>query len=287
MTSTMPSSAPTPTAPATAPPDVSRSRGERLVATVLRRLVDVLIVVVGYVAYAKVRGINGRDESPEAYARAVEHGYQVADIQAWMRLPTEVDLQRPLLDNETFMTWVGGFYGAAHFLVTFATLAFLLVRRPAAYAWWRNALAALTGVAVALFALYPTAPPRLLREGDPLRTVDTLDVIGGLWSYNRGVLEKISDPFAAMPSLHLGWATWVALALCLSGARYGGRPSARRILLCALYPLATAFAVIVTGTHWHLDAVAGAALTGLVVWVGIRLFGAPRGERRAEADSSA
>jgi membrane-associated phospholipid phosphatase len=262
----------------------SPSRAERIAALTARRLVDVLIIVVGYLAYAKVRGIHGEDESPEAYARALSHGYQVADLQAWLRLPTEVDFQRPLLEHETFLIWVGGYYGAAHFIVTIGTLLWLMVRRPAAYAWWRNALGALTAAAVGLFALYPTAPPRLLPEGDPLRTVDTLYEIGGLWSYNRGVLEKISDPFAAMPSLHLGWATWVAFAICLSGSVVGARPSWRRIVLCSLYPLATAFAVIATGTHWHLDGVAGSALTALVVYLGVRLFGRPAAQSPPRED---
>lgn len=247
------------------------SRRDRFTATAYRRLLDLALIVVGYLAYAKVRGIHGRDESPEAYARAVDHGRDVLAVQRWLRIPDEVDVQRPLLAHRTFMTWVGGYYGSAHFILTFGVLLWLMLRRGGMYAWWRNVLATTTALAVAGFALYPTAPPRLLPRDDPARTVDTLDTIGGLWSYNRGVLERISDPFAAMPSLHLGWATWVALALYFAGRRGRWRAAA-----CAAYPLFTAFAVVATGTHWYLDAVAGSLLTGVVVMAGWLCFGPPR-----------
>ena len=48
--------------------------------------------------------------------------------------------------------------------------------------------------------------------------------------------------------------------------------------------LATAFAVIATGTHWHLDGVAGSALTALVVSLGVRLFGRPAAQAPPRED---
>jgi membrane-associated phospholipid phosphatase len=251
-----------------------REAGAGIVRTVVTRLGELVVLVLGYAVYAGVRQLHGEDESLSAYERAVEHGRDVSAIQRLMHLPSEAAVQRPLLDNETFLIAIGGFYGAAHFLVTVGTLVWLLLRRPAIYAWWRNCLGVLTAVAVACFAVYPTAPPRLLPVGDPERTVDTLDTVGGLWSYNHGVLERISDPFAAMPSLHLGWATWVAFAIYAAGA-----PSLRRALWCAAYPALTAVSVIVTGTHWYLDAVAGVALVYAVVAVGQRSFGRPSPDR--------
>jgi len=91
--------------------------------------------------------------------------------------------------------------------------------------------------------------------------VDTLDVVGGLWSYNHGVLEHISDPYAPMPSLHLAWATWVLLAVWFA---LPARSRRARALLLA-YPVVVYFTVVVTGTHYVLDGVAGAAMVGLSV----------------------
>jgi hypothetical protein len=228
------------------------------------------MIVLGYIAYAAVRQVHGKDESPRRTTVPSITRATSVDVQRALGWPSEAAMQRPLLRYEDFLVLVGGFYGAAHFLVTAGVLIWLLARRPAIYRWWRNCLAAVTAVAVALFALYPTAPPRLLPEGDPERTVDTLETIGGLWSYNRGVLERISDPFAAMPSLHLGWATWAAIAVYAAG-----RPGVRRALACAAYPLATTVSVILTGTHWMLDAVAGIALVAAVAGAGAVMFGSP------------
>ena len=73
-----------------------------------------------------------------------------------------------------------------------------------------------------------------------------------------------------MPSLHLGWSTWVALALCFTLPATTWR---RKLVL--LYPLAVYFTVIATGTHFVIDGVAGMALTGAVViisaWVAIEV----------------
>ena len=69
--------------------------------------------------------------------------------------------------------------------------------------------------------------------------------------------------YAAMPSLHVGWSTWSALALI---------PLCRRTwlkVLVGLYPFATIFAIVVTANHWILDAIGG--------WVVLALgYGAQR-----------
>jgi membrane-associated phospholipid phosphatase len=87
--------------------------------------------------------------------------------------------------------------------------------------------------------------------------------VGGLWSYNNGVMEHISDPFAAMPSLHIAWATWCSVALWpLLRRRW------QRSLLVG-YPFLTAFTVLATGTHWLLDLVAGGAALAMA-WLLLR-----------------
>jgi hypothetical protein len=166
------------------------------------------------------------------------------------------------------MQVLGGFYGGAHFVVTIGVLVWTLRRRPQFYRFWRTVLFALTTTAVAIFALYPAEPPRTLTDASGHTiTVDTLAQIGGLWSYNKGAIERISDPFAPMPSLHLGWATWVAFALWFTlPAR-----SWRRRALVILYPVLVYFTVIATGMHFVIDGIAGIALTAVVVFVGAHL----------------
>ena len=96
--------------------------------------------------------------------------------------------------------------------------------------------------------------------------MDTVADVGGLWSFDSGTMQRVSNQYAAMPSLHFAWATWCMLALWPTL-----RTRASRALIAA-YPLATLFAVVVTGNHFWIDAVgglvvlaAGQVLSGLLV----------------------
>ena len=84
----------------------------------------------------------------------------------------------------------------------------------------------------------------------------TLDVYGSLWSFDSGAMHKISNQYAAMPSLHFGWSGWCALVLITTLPRNWMKA------LAVLYPFATTFSIVVTANHYWLDAVGGAmALT--------------------------
>lgn len=231
----------------------------------LRWWFDVLLAVAGYWVYAFARSAHGHSLNAHDARVADRHGRAIFAFEKLIHLDWERGLQRNLLPYKGFLQVVGGFYGGGHFVVTIGVLVWLLVRRPQFYRFWRNVLFVLTMTAVAIFVLYPAAPPRLLKEPGSSQTiaVDTLEKIGGLWSYNHGVLEHISDPFAPMPSLHLAWATWVAVAMWFTLPAQSWR---RRIVVAA-YPMAVYFTVIVTGTHFVIDGVAGMALTGLVTAV--------------------
>jgi membrane-associated phospholipid phosphatase len=90
--------------------------------------------------------------------------------------------------------------------------------------------------------------------------VDTLAELGGLWSFDSGTMQAISNQYAAMPSQHLGWSLWCVLVLWpMLRARWA------RALLVA-YPAVTAFATWTTGNHFWLDS-AGGALVLLLGWL--------------------
>jgi hypothetical protein len=233
------------------------------------------LLTLGYLLYAQVRTLHGTSLTPADNRLAERNGRAIWDLERALHLDWEHAVQRVFLPHEWFVKLVGGFYGGAHFFVTLAAVIWLLAARPQAYRFWRSVLAVTTFTAVGIFAVYPAWPPRVFPVGE--RTVDTLDVVGGLWSYNHGVLERISDPFAPMPSLHLAWATWVAAAVwsALPARRWRTR------LLVAAYPAATYFAVIVTGTHFVIDGVAGMALLGLCYLL-VRAVSRRRSRNRGE-----
>ncbi len=241
-------------------------------------LLRLAVAVVLYLLYAHARDLHGASGGAAAYDTAVAHARDVAGLQAAVGIPSEPDLQRPLLASDLLVRACGAFYGSAHFLVTVGVLLFLAVRRPRQFDRWGGVLALTTFAAVLCFVLYPVAPPRLMPPGEA--TLDTLAQVGGLVSYDHGVLERISDPFAAMPSLHLAWATWCALALHSAGVLRVRRAG----WVLAGYPLLTTFTVVVTGNHWLVDLAAGAALVLLVArLVPGQRSGAAGHRRRVEA----
>lgn len=222
---------------------------------------ELILAVIGYLLYAEARTLHG-DDAKAYKGLAMRHGQDLFNFEKTIHIDWEKGLQHNLLPYKGFLQVVGGFYGGAHFIVTIGVLIWMLFKRPQFYRFWRTVLFLLTMTAVGIFALYPAMPPRLLKEANGQTiTVDTLDKVGGLWSYNHGVIERISDGYAPMPSLHLGWSSWVALALIftLPAAKWWKKG------LVLLYPMAVYFTVIATGTHFVIDGVAGIALTTSVV----------------------
>jgi membrane-associated phospholipid phosphatase len=119
-----------------------------------------------------------------------------------------------------------------------------------AYVSVRNTLLLATLISLVIFALYPAAPPRVAGIGisDP--------VSGGQFNLNHGLVSSLYNPFAAMPSMHFGYALIVGVSLICEAHADGLR------LTGLLYPALVLLIIITTGNHFLLDAVAGAAVVG-------------------------
>jgi membrane-associated phospholipid phosphatase len=129
-----------------------------------------------------------------------------------------------------------------------AVLACCYLWFPQLYRSARNSLALTNCVGMLVFVLLPVMPPRLLPHAGFIDSV----AVAGYGIEHGGPVEPAQ--FAAMPSLHLAWAMWVAVVLF---AMLKGR--ARRSLVF-IYPALTTVAVIATGNHYILDVVAGIAV---------------------------
>ena len=221
--------------------------------------VQLAAAVVFYLVYAQIRDLHGQLSMHGETSIARRHGLAILHAERWLHIDAEHPIQRAVLHVRPLVVTMNVFYGTFHFLATVAVFALLLVVAPArVFRRARNLLAVVTGLALVGFALYPTMPPRLLPAS--YGYTDTLARVGGLWSYNGGVIEHIADPYAAMPSLHIAWATWCAVALAMLSHHRWQR------LLLAGYPVLTTITVIATGAHWLLDLVAGELLLALA-WV--------------------
>ena len=219
--------------------------------------IEVAIVGVFYSIYTGIRNLFGSASvSPH---RALGNATDVIHLERSIGLFHEQTVQSWFLDWGWFMRSWNIFYGTFHFAVTIFALVWLFFRHPARYTRYRNVLAIATATALVGFTLYPLMPPRLLGECgttyggcSPYGFVDSLSRYGGLWSFDSGTMQSISNQYAAMPSMHFGWALWCCLALVPVL-----RSRIARALLLA-YPWMTLFAIIITGNHYWLDAVGGA-----------------------------
>jgi membrane-associated phospholipid phosphatase len=188
---------------------------------------------------------------------ALANARDVVDIERFFGIYQEHRIQSAFLDWQPFISFWNIYYGTIHFVVPVVALVLLYRRTPARYVRWRNTLVALLALGLVGFALYPLAPPRLMPGHDFVDTAAEYFNFGPQQPIRIGpdgqpteaAQDAFGNLFAAMPSLHVGWATWSALALL---------PLTRRRWLKAVllaYPLCTVFAIVVTGNHWLLDAV--------------------------------
>lgn len=162
----------------------------------------------------------------------------------------EAALQRDFVHHRSLIRFFDGFYGTVHFLAVAGVLLWMYKRHPGRYRLWRNALAVMTAIGLLCFYLFPLLPPRLLPASYGFN--DTLQTVGGVWDFKNGAVDSVSNQFAAMPSLHTGWALWCALAVWSCLARRRLRP------VTLVYPALTVVCIVFTANHYFADAVGGA-----------------------------
>ena len=173
---------------------------------------------------------------------------EVVHIEQSIGVFSEDALQRLALHSHGVVRFLNGYYLFAHFSVTILFFGWLFVRRPDGYASCRRILIAMTAMGLGIHAIYPLAPPRMLPD---LGLIDTGRLFG-LSPYGDAQ-EGLANQFAAMPSLHFGWALLVGW-----GALRYGRRRTRAVMM--LHPFLTLAAIIITANHYWLDAVVALGL---------------------------
>lgn len=229
--------------------------------------VEVLAIVAFYAVYSTIRNLHHGNEH-----EAFQHARELIRLQRSLGLYYEQVVQDWALNVRPLIVAANYFYGSLHFVVTGGVMVYLYRRRSNDYPLWRNTLALGTAIALVGFALFPLMPPRLLPASYGF--VDTLAKDPAIWSFNSSAVSKISNQYAAMPSVHCAWALWCACAL------YPRTKHRLSRMLAVLYPVATVAAIVVTANHYFLDAPAG-FLALAVGYVASRAFtragrGAPR-----------
>jgi hypothetical protein len=179
---------------------------------------------------------------------ADHHARRVVALERWLHLFLEANVQHAARALPGLTSLLGTAYLTLHLAVTVAVLLWLHQRRPAAFPLVRTTLLLASGLSLIGFLVYPTAPPRLAGIG----IVDT--VSNGHVDLNKGLISSLYNPYAAVPSMHIGYALIVAASLLL----YARRPLVRAVGV--LYPPFVLVVVVATGNHFFFDAAIGAVV---------------------------
>ncbi|TYB41774.1 bifunctional phosphatase PAP2/O-acyltransferase family protein [Actinomadura chibensis] len=212
-------------------------------AAAAREVAAALAVLAVYLAFT--HAFTGPREVSDAHGRAL------LDVERWLG----IDVERPLNDVLVRHGWLGAVaaweYATTYVIGTFGFLGYLWWRRSPAYPWARNTLIWLTLIAIVCFALWPATPPRLL-PGEGYTDVIALHHPPATWG--TGVVSAGANPYAAIPSLHIGWVAWIGVAAVRA------RAGAFFTWLCALHLVATGLVIVSTAAHYVVDIPAGLLL---------------------------
>lgn len=212
------------------------------------------IVAAAGLLYFLVRGAV-QDRADEAFARA----RALLDLEQQLGIAWETVIHESALSADWLVDLANAVYFWGHMPLLIALALWLWFRRRAVWRGLRAALLASALLGIACYVIWPTAPPRLMPE---LGYIDTL-ALRAAASYQAQEVGPFVNPYAALPSLHVGWALLAGAACARVALGEAGLRRALWLLLAVAIPASQTWAVVATANHWLLDAAAGAAVVAL------------------------
>ncbi|MER5480653.1 phosphatase PAP2 family protein [Streptomyces sp. NPDC002734] len=221
---------------------------------------EILLIGASYWTYSLIR-----NAVPEQRAVALRNADWLWDVENRLGIAVEETVNQGINSVTWLIVGMNYYYATLHFVVTIGVLVWLFRCRPLLYSGARTVLFATTAVALVGYYLFPLAPPRLMNGS---MFVDTVLVHGTWGSMASGDLKHMSNQYAAMPSMHIGWSLWAGLTV-FALARV---PWVR--VLALLYPTATLVVIVATANHFWLDAVGGLMCLAFGFTVARLMYGA-------------
>jgi membrane-associated phospholipid phosphatase len=214
-------------------------------------------------AYELTRGLV--DGSRE---QALTTGRRIMEAQRDLGILWELDVQRWAYDAPAVVMDVANLtYFNCQFTISFGLLLWIYLRRNHAFYFVRNTIMFANFIGLIGYVAFPTAPPRMYPE---VGFVDSL--LDASVNHESWLIRTLSNPYAAMPSLHTAYALILGTAAVLVTRHLVIR------LIWAGYPALVLFSIVATANHFILDAVAGAvvALFATLLSVAVARGVAPR-----------
>jgi membrane-associated phospholipid phosphatase len=202
-----------------------------------------------YWLYSSIRWFVARNSPYEAF----ENAFKVIQLETQLGIFHEPAIQKWLIENAMgIVRLANNFYTVGYFPILLLTGVLLYRFDPDRFHDFKLTFLLGLGFALVCFSVFPLAPPRMLPEAG---FIDTQEIFGDGF-YNHKTTLSFYNPYAAMPSLHFGWA--LLIAIMAIGSR-------RRVIkiMGALYPCCMALTIVITGHHYILDIVGGGVVVGL------------------------
>ena len=217
---------------------------------------ELALVAATYALYSLIRNLI-----PTETGAALRRAARLFDLERAWGLAPEVALNAAVSSHHALAIAFDYHYATLHYIVTPVVLIWMLVSVPEHYRHARRILIVATILGLIGFWLAPLAPPRMLGSHG---FVDTMAQFAGYgwWSTEASAprgLGGLTNEYAAMPSLHVGWAMWCGWMI----ARHARRIWVR--VLGILYPITTTIVVLATANHFFLDVVGGAGVILLAI----------------------
>lgn len=210
---------------------------------------ELIFVGICYELYSLVR-----NAVPEHQRAAFARAGDLLSLEHRLHIGVEQTVNAFVASRDALAYVCDYYYATLHFVVTIGVMVWLYRRHALRYRSLRTVLLATNIAALVGFWAYSLAPPRMLVSRGFVDTVVSFHTWG---SWGSSGVDSASNQFAAMPSLHIGWALWSAIVLVRLAHRRWVRVAA------AVYPLATLFVIVGTANHFVLDAVGGAVVVGV------------------------
>jgi hypothetical protein len=240
---------------------------------------EIALIGISYYVYTLTRLAAPAHESG-----AENRGWAILHFEHYLGINFEHTVNHAVYNIKWLIFSMNVYYATLHFIVPIAVLVWVYWKFPDRYRALRTVMFAMTGLALLGFYFYSLAPPRLLGGGGFIDTFKLLNPWGQTSATSDGVAGMSgTNEYAAMPSLHIGWSTWCAIAIAYLAKRNWVK------VLGILYPFATFAVIISTANHYVLDAVGGLVVLGLGFLVQRLLQGRPvfTAEPSAPADADA
>jgi uncharacterized protein (TIRG00374 family) len=200
---------------------------------------------------------------------ALRHAHDIVSTERSLGLFHELSVQHFAASYGIVQSIANWTYFNCQFTISFGFLFWVYLRRNEAFPLVRNVFVAANTIGLVVYSLYPAAPPRMLSG---LGFVDSLNETSV--NHNSGLIASLSNPYAAMPSLHTAYALIVGVSAVLLVRRRWLR------VAWAFYPALVVFSIVATANHFFLDAAGGAGVAAVAT---VAILAAHRRSRRIAA----